>query len=187
MHGENFSIAALKRIAYDSLRRQWNYKSRQEQQLRAQEEAIVRTVERLSKEEKHRNELDLNSPFMGFIRALQEENKTLADELARSRQDLSNLKRNLSQKEKDSKLDEKIAALDDDIRGEVVLYVLYVEYLHCCLIIHLISILIYLISIRSLSYDIEVKSDLVLRIAFEKNYTLGLQHRVETKEKRQVQ
>jgi len=183
MHGENFSIAALKRIAYDSLRRQWNYKSRQEQQLRAQEEAIIRTVERLSKEEKHRNELDLNSPFMGFIRALQEENKTLADELARSRQDLSNLKRNLSQKEKDSKLDEKIAALDDDIRGEVVLYVLYVlyaKYLHCCLIIHLISI-------RSLSYDIEVKSDLVLRIAFEKNYTLGLQHRVETKEKRQVQ
>ena len=144
MHGENFSIAALKRIAYDSLRRQWNYKSRQEQQLRAQEEAIVRTVERLSKEEKHRNELDLNSPFMGFILALQEENKTLADELARSRQDLSNLKRNLSQKEKDSKLDEKIAALDDDIRGEVELYV---ELLHCCLIIHLTSILIPLIFI----------------------------------------
>ena len=122
MHGENFSIAALKRIAYDSLRRQWNYKSRQEQQLRVQEEAIVRTVERLSKEEKHRDQLDLNSPYMSLILALQEENKRLADEVARTRQDLSNLKKNLSQKEKDSKLDEKIAALDDDIRGDYVVF-----------------------------------------------------------------
>lgn len=122
MHGENFSIAALKRIAYDSLRRQWNYKSRQERQLRVQEEAIVRTVERLSKEEKHRDQLDLNSPYMSLILALQEENKRLADELARTRQDLSNLKKNLSQKEKDSKLDEKIAALDDDIRGDYVVF-----------------------------------------------------------------
>jgi len=120
MHGENFSIAALKRIAYDSLRRQWNYKSRQERQQRTQEEAIIRTVERLAKEEKHRQQVDLNSPYMGLILALQDENKRLADELARTRQDIGNFKRTLAQKEKESKLDEKIAALDDDIRSEMV-------------------------------------------------------------------
>ena len=77
----------------------------------------MRTVERLAKEDKHRNEVDPNSPYMGLVLALQEENRRLTDELNRTKQDLGSFKRQLLQKEKEAKLDEKIAALDDDLRG----------------------------------------------------------------------
>ena len=41
MNSDNFTIAALKNIAYDSLKRQWTFKAKQEKQLKAQEFMVI--------------------------------------------------------------------------------------------------------------------------------------------------
>jgi len=52
--------------------------------------------------------------------------------------------------------------------------------------IPILSIPIIIISISLQFYNEDVKSDMMLRISMEKNYTLALQHTIENREKQQV-